>query len=405
MAIKLIWHWFTLGPYHFARMSALARQPGIDLTVVETSSVDDHSWQRGPLNADFACISLTNGRSERVFHETRRDLRRVIEGVRPDAIVTSGYGEPNSRECCAGYVRKHRSTALLLWSESSVRDNPRTFWKESLKRIYLRCFDGALVAGAPHALYMLGLGMPAGRIQVVGGCVDNDYFLRRAAEARETPGLRSELGLPERYFLFVGRLIWQKNLPILLEAFRRYRRDSGAAPWDLVIAGNGPLESELRAQAGEGVHFAGMKQIEQLPPIYAFAGCFVMASVSDSWGLVVNEAMASGLPVIASNGCGCAEDLVAAGVNGFRFEPADTDALAGHMARIASGGLDLAAMGAASQERVGRFHLSRFGAAAADHVRGLCSSAPARPSPRGTALSFAVAGAAGALERLVRLRF
>jgi len=404
MTVKLVWHWFTLGPYHFARMSALARQPGIDLTVVETASADDHSWQRGPMDIDFACISLTTRRGKSVFSDTRRDLRRIIEGARPDAIVTSGYAEPNSSQACIGYVRKHPSTALLLWSETTLRDHRRARWKEGVKRILVRCFDGALVAGAPHARYMRGLGMPADRIQVVGGSVDNDYFRRRAAEARATPRLRSELGLPERYFLYVGRLIPPKNLAVLLEAFRRYRRAGGAAAWDLALVGGGPLENELRALAGRdaggGVHFAGLKQIGELPSIYAFAGCFLLPSASEPWGLVVNEAMASGLPVIASDVCGCAEDLIAPGVNGFLFDPADPAALAGLMERIASGGLDLAAMGAAAQKAVDRFHPSKFAAAAADHIRRMSSLAPTRALPAGAVLSSAMAGAIRAFERL-----
>ena len=256
---------------------------------------------------------------------------------------------------------------------------------------------------------MRGLGMSADRIQVVGGSVDNDYFRRRAAEARAIPGLRSELGLPERYFLYVGRLVPQKNLAVLLEAFERYRSVSGVDAWDLVIVGGGPLENQLRTlaggAAGGGVHFAGLKQIEQLPSIYGLAGCFTLPSTSEPWGLVVNEAMASGLPVIASDVCGCAEDLIAPGVNGFLFDPADPGALAGLLERIASGGLDLDAMGAAARKAVDRFHPSKFAAASADHVRRLCSLAPARSSRRGTALSFAVTGAAGALERMVRLPF
>jgi len=93
-------------------------------------------------------------------------------------------------------------------------------------------------------------------------------------------------------------------------------------------------------------------------------------------------------------------DLIAPGVNGFLFDPADPAALAGLMERIASGGLDLAAMGAAAQKAVDRFHPSKFAAAAADHIRRMSSLAPTRALPAGAVLSSAMAGAIRAFERL-----
>ena len=111
-----------------------------------------------------------------------------------------------------------------------------------------------------------------------------------------------------------------------------------------------------------------MKQAEQLPPIYASAGCFVLPSLSEPWGLVVNEAMASGLPVLVSNRCGCAPDLVREGENGFLFDPARPDELACLMERICGGTLDRQAFGAASRRIVAAFSVDRFAARAAAHI-------------------------------------
>ena len=104
----------------------------------------------------------------------------------------------------------------------------------------------------------------------------------------------------------------------------------------------------------------GFKQYGELPLYYANAGAFVHASTTEQWGLVVNEAMASGLPVLVSERCGCAPDLVETGRNGYTFDPHDVDALARLMLDMASDACDRAAMGRASREIVARWSPATF---------------------------------------------
>jgi len=136
-----------------------------------------------------------------------------------------------------------------------------------------------------------------------------------------------------------------------VEAYRQYRKRY-SDPWDLVICGSGPQARELQAAAAEvsGIHFPGFKQLDELPVYYGLASAFILASSHfEQWGLVVNEAMAAGLPVLVSRACGCAPNLVKEGVNGFTFDPYDVGGLAGLMVRMSSGELNLKAMGEASQ--------------------------------------------------------
>ncbi len=153
-----------------------------------------------------------------------------------------------------------------------------------------------------------------------------------------------------------------------LRAYSVYRRltnnNEGHAPWRLVVLGDGPergiLENLVHSQGIQGVSFPGFVQIDKLPIYYGLASVFVHPSHKDTWGLVVNEAMAAGLPVLVSSRCGCAQDLVCEGENGFTFASHDVRALADLMIRVSSDQVDLKAMSVSSRNRIDNWGLRRF---------------------------------------------
>ena len=129
---------------------------------------------------------------------------------------------------------------------------------------------------------------------------------------------------------------------------------SGRQAWGLVLVGGGPQDDLLRrrAQATDGIVFAGFQQADRLADYYASASCLVLPSLSETWGLVVNEAMAAGLPVLVSHRCGCVPELVRQGWNGYVCDPLDVAGMARAMAVLSSPAVDLEAMGAASKRLV-----------------------------------------------------
>jgi glycosyltransferase involved in cell wall biosynthesis len=151
----------------------------------------------------------------------------------------------------------------------------------------------------------------------------------------------------------------------------------------LVLIGDGPLKLELtqlidELSLNECVLLPGFKQYEELPAYYGLSGAFIHSSKTEPWGLVVNEAMASGLPVIVSERCGCASDLVENGCNGFTFNPYDIDELAGLMLKVASDDCNREAMGQASREIISSWTPELF----AENVlraADAAMSAPQRP--------------------------
>ena len=216
------------------------------------------------------------------------------------------------------------------------------WWKEAMKRRMVDLFSAALVGGQPHVEYLVELGMPRKRVFIGYDVVDNDYFGRHTAEIRNSRfEIRSKCSLPENYFLASARFIEKKNLSTLVQAYAEYRRRSEIAakvPWDLVLLGDGPLREAINSQLStlnlhSHVHLPGFNPYDELPVYYALANAFVHASTSEQWGLVVNEAIASGLPVIVSNRCGCAPELVNG--NGFTFDPTNEHELTARLLEMA----------------------------------------------------------------------
>ena len=161
----------------------------------------------------------------------------------------------------------------------------------------------------------------------------------------------------------------EKNLVRLVEAFARYRRSAAPGrPWELVLCGDGPGRDQVEtAVATSGladvIHRPGFLQVEELPRWYAHAGAFVLPSLLEPWGLVANEAAASGLPLLVSRRAGCAATLVPdpPGTTGTRFDPLDVQELAEALAWIAASTTEsLDAMGRRAAEVVSFWGPARF---------------------------------------------
>lgn len=169
--------------------------------------------------------------------------------------------------------------------------------------------------------------------EVWGRGVDTDQFhpSRRSRVARQT------LGVDDAFvFLHVGRMAPEKNVGVLVDAFRTLRESRPALNVRLVVAGAGPSLATLREHAPERVHFLGnLDRRDVLPGLYASSDAFVYASETETLGLVVLEAMASGLPVIATPVGGVADNL-RHDANGLAYPPGDVSALAEAMGRLAT---------------------------------------------------------------------
>jgi glycosyltransferase involved in cell wall biosynthesis len=370
----LVLLWRSLGPYHLARAAAAARlleAQGLRAVVVELCDAEEtREWLTDRSTAECEVRTLSPG--VQLTDRSRNfsaELLAVLEEIRPCCVAVAGYDRPEMRAALRWANR--RGAGAVLMSETKWDDRPRPWWRRMLASRLVRRADAALVSGGAAGEYLVALGMPRERIFRQYGAVDNAYFRERAA------ALRRHRNRTREYFLVCSRLIEsRKNIARLLRAYAGYRAGSTAA-WDLVICGDGcdrgAYEQLVARERIQGVEFAGFQQLDGLSAYLAGASCFVHAAVNEAWGLVVNEALASGLPVLVSRRCGCAPDLVHEGVNGFTFDPYDVDSLSAllqHMSQLPVPQRD--AMGAASSQIVSRFGCEQFAAGLAEAMAVAC---------------------------------
>jgi len=388
LGIRLVTIWSTYGDYHVARLTALA-QHGFE--VIPFARCDyDAAYPFFRTKPD-SLVVVNPGAADRInpLLSLRRTWRQ-LRIHRADIVLTTGYERAESLAAFL-YTRTARGQAggrpvVILMLNNRAEDHPRRRLVELVKSIYLRAFDGFLTSGSDSRDYLEKLGVPRSKIELGYNCVDNQEIARLVAHHR---AMSHEASQGAGYFLSVARLVAKKNVPGVLRAYHSYQRElpDSISPKQLVICGDGPERGaieDLIQQLGLGnsVKLVGeATDIKAVARQLADCTALVLASTEDeTWGLVVNEAMAAGCPVLVSMQCGCARDLVEQGVNGFTFDGQDSDALARHMLWLQTHPGLLEAMGTKSKEIVDRFTPARFAASASKLARS--ADAPAtRKSP------------------------
>lgn len=361
MSLRLVILSEIIAPYRIPVFNALTRHGAIDLHVIFLAE-NDPTLRQWPVYADeirFSYEVLPSLRWRVVGHNVllNRGLSKALRRAFPDAVLCGGYNYLASWEGMS-WARNH-GVPFLLWVESTRRDLRRNHAViESLKKEFIQRCSAFVVAGTSSFEYLTNFGVPQEIIATAPNASDSERFSRRAAEVRTNPvAHRQTLQLPRRYFLSVGRLRAEKGVFDLLESYGRLtpeiRKEIG-----LVFVGDGAARRELqlraRGIAPGWVQFAGFAQREELAAYYALAETFVFPTHTDPWGLVVNEAMACGLPVIATEAAGCTLDLVQDAWNGRVVCARDVAQLTTAMEELAGNSSLRSRMGEHSRERIQR---------------------------------------------------
>jgi glycosyltransferase involved in cell wall biosynthesis len=348
-----------IAPYRIPVFNALALRREIELYVIFLSENDPtlRQWQvyKDEIRFQYEVLPSWRRRLGKYNVLINRGMLSALNRILPDAVLCGGYNYLASWEA-AYWARAHR-IPLLLWSESTALDRRRGhLLVEFTKARFLGLCRAFVVPGKSSLRYLKDLGIANERVFTAPNAVDTDLFSSLAEEARRCDTqVRVRHSLPLRYFLYVGRLVRVKGVFELLEAYAQLsaqiRSEVG-----LVFVGDGVDRAELMEYASRAapgtIQFPGFVHREGLPEFYGLADALIFPTRSDTWGLVVNEAMSCGLPVIATSVAGCVPDLVQDGWNGFVVPPGESSQLAAAMSRLASDSELRREMGARSRERI-----------------------------------------------------
>ena len=355
--IRLVYVTGEPTPYRTPHLEALGQRPEVDLHVVYAArTIQRRTWSI----PEQPYVSFLRGPSlplTRVLHHDYAitpGIWPLLSRLRPDCVVVGGWSLMATQLAIA-WCRAHR-VPYLLQSDNHLLE-PRRAWVRAVKRVVLPALvpqaAGWLVPGSLAREHILRYGAAPERTIVFPLTVDVEEFGRRVDALRGRRAelrTRFEIAPGSVAVLQVARLIPVKAADVLVRAVAAAGR-----PLSLLLVGEGPESGRLRelaAETGAEVRFAGTLEGEDLASAYAAADVFALVSHRETWGVVVNEAMASGLPLILSDRVGAAADLLDPGRNGELVRAGDVDDLAAAVRRLAADPDRRARFGADSRARI-----------------------------------------------------
>jgi len=271
----------------------------------------------------------------------------ILDKIRPETSIICDYSN------IFGWISllwaKINKNNLIFWLASTLDDKKHFFPKEQIKHFFLKHFHLYLAPGEKTKQYLEYMKVESLKIVVTGYGVENDYYLQKYNKYKnQIPAKTVKNISTNKNFLFVGRLSSEKNIISMLQSFSAVSHlDKN---WGVIIIGNGQKKKEIESFASENhlkdrIHVIGFVQQNEISKYYALGDVFILPSTSEPWGLVVNEAMLCSMPIIVSNRCGCVPELVKEGVNGFSFDPYDTQKLQQLMRGFIKNKYDIKLMG------------------------------------------------------------
>jgi len=314
-----------IAPYRLPLFEKLSQSPLIDLQVYFLSeSAKDRRWKRG-LSCKFNYKVLPK---IEIGFQVRDLFTYLVNPTFPFRLIREDYdvvisdGWFNFACQAAFFISKMSGKPYVLWSRSTVFEPSLLRWTSlPLVKLIVRHSDACIAPGKRAKEYLIYLGADEKKIFMARNTVDIDHFRRVSqltrkdrCEIKQSQGIRTR-----KLILYVGQLIEKKGVKYLVEAYSQLRKEYDDV--GLLILGYGYKKQELKklcqSQNVPDVYFVDHVEIDEMPKFYGIADLFVLPSRQDIWGLVLNEAMACGLPVITTKKVGASVDLVREGINGW----------------------------------------------------------------------------------------
>lgn len=346
-------------PYHIDRIEAVARRLKGRAHVLGVEAADashEYCWEPARRFEHARHVTLFPGR---VYEEVSRleRLTAYARTMRGCDLVLSGIPYSHPDVVALAWRWKARGRRIMAMTDSKFDDKPRNLLREQVKSRLLAAYDGAVVAGVRQRAYLEFLGFD--KRPILPG-YDTLSVERIRALASET-----SIAWRDRPFTYVGRFVGKKNLPTLIEGYARYVADAGKEARKLVLVGDGQQGSELEELVGarglsQLVEFAGNHDSVGVARRLSQALALCLVSTEEQWGLVVNEAVALGIPAIVSAPVGARDALVRSGETGHVIDPHSPADIARAMSALGSDEARWHATANAARERSWLADADRF---------------------------------------------
>lgn len=330
----------------------LAKAADLEVFFSHRQTADDQAAAGFGVRFDWD-VALLDGYRSRFLRNTARvpdvsrfwgcntpEIRELVRAAHFDAFIVHGWSTLSY--CQAIAACRATRTPVLVRGDSAL-STPRSWVRRAVKwplyRWFIPRFDGYLIVGTRAKEYVLAYGADPERCFDAPHCVDNQFFASRSTALRAGPDrARSRFGLPSGpvVFLFAGRFIDRKEPLAFVHAIADAARTAPGVCG--LMVGDGPLRADaeaLAAQLHAPVRFSGFLNQTEMAAAYAASDVLVVPSRWETWGLVVNEAMACGVPAIVTDGVACAGDLVIPGMTGEVCPVGAPGALSAHIGHLA----------------------------------------------------------------------
>jgi glycosyltransferase involved in cell wall biosynthesis len=355
-------------PYRTLLLERITNWDDIELKVFYCGgSAPDREWNINPKdNKNFSEILSGTAINIPYIEKDMKINPSIISKLSKgnfDAIIVGGY-VPLTMFFAIGWALIN-NIPYIINSETQLL-NKRNTWKSLFKKLLLtpiiKKASAYLPTGKYAEKYLMYYGAKPEKIFYFPNSPDVDFFIKESDRWRKNKQeLKNKMGIDKEFtILYIGRFVKVKGLFTLLKAFKTVKENFNNAA--LLLAGNGVLKKDLEEfilnNEIKDVCFPGFIQPESLPKYYACSDIFILPSFKEAWGVVVNEAMASGLPVVLSDKVGSRGDLLEEGENGFSFESGNHEELAEILKSMLSNPEKLTKMGKRSREIIKEYDYS-----------------------------------------------
>jgi len=334
-----------IAPYKVPFFSRLSKFPGIELTVY--SGAKTHKHRRWVIKDEYdfkhkilkgIVVNLANKHNDPICLHIQPSVFYELYKDKTDIVICVGY-VPLTPIISFLFCKIFKKP-FIMWSGTIIKSeqSKKNIFKRFAKKIIIKKSNAYLAYGSYAKDFLIKYGAKDKNIFICSNAVDNEYFSQGCKRhGREIEKIKEQLGVRDnKIILYVGQLIKRKGVFDLLKAFKLIKKEVQNV--SLLIIGNGPIEIKLKQYCRENdlvdVIFVGFRQKDELIKYYAIADIFVLPSSNEVWGLVINEAMACGLPIITTNKVGASGDIVKNGINGYIIEPKNLEMLSEKILKI-----------------------------------------------------------------------